>query len=489
VQGAIEQLFQSANSGKTAIAGAIGSPATSSDTFAQLAGLVTTGKGQIATATGNTSVNSSSTFQQLSDAVAALSASDPTFGIERTVTYDETIAKGDVVESYYRTLAQDLLTFPTTVPVANCNGISWSPDNVYLAVAHDSSTIGGVSNQRASIYKRTGDTFTRLSTPTSVDFSSNSESSHFSSDGNYVVFATGGSTNSIRVFKRSGDTFTWLNSAFTQHPAASTSSCKFSPDTNFLAAAHGVNTNTEAVSVYSRNGDTFTKLTITGGQPVNVAEAVEWSGDSQYLFVGSRTDLPTLRIYKRTGTSIQELNNVFDSLPTTSVLDISQSPDQKYLALATLGAPYIYVYKKINNESYQLLSDPAIYPTGNSTGVSWSADSIYVTVTHSNSPFFTTYKLKNDALTKQQNVSQLPTSGGLSADWSSDSNYLALANRSGTGARVLSVFKNNSTTHLFSKANTDSINPLDKIIGLAKENGSAGQTKTVDVLVGRSLLP
>ena len=44
VQEAVENLFTFANDGKTTIAGVIGSPATSSDTFATLAGYVTTAK-------------------------------------------------------------------------------------------------------------------------------------------------------------------------------------------------------------------------------------------------------------------------------------------------------------------------------------------------------------------------------------------------------------------------------------------------------------
>ena len=57
VQGAIDQLFQSANNGKTSIASAIGSPAEATNTFAQLAEHVTTGKDQIANAINDGVVN------------------------------------------------------------------------------------------------------------------------------------------------------------------------------------------------------------------------------------------------------------------------------------------------------------------------------------------------------------------------------------------------------------------------------------------------
>jgi hypothetical protein len=146
------------------------------------------------------------------------------------------------------------------------------------------------------------------------------------------------------------------------------------------------------------------------------------------------------------------------------------------------------VYKKTGAESYQRISTPSVKPTGTPNGLSWSPDSQYISISHAINPFFTTYKLKNDTLTNLANPSTLPTTQGNGCAWSPNANSLAIAcNSGGTGA--LFVYNNNSTTYLFTKANTDSINPLDKIIGIAKENGTAGQLKSVDVLVGRSLVP
>ena len=69
VDGALTELFQSAGSGKTAIATAIGSEANISDTFPQLATKISNGKLAIANALGNSALQTS-TFAYLASLVA-----------------------------------------------------------------------------------------------------------------------------------------------------------------------------------------------------------------------------------------------------------------------------------------------------------------------------------------------------------------------------------------------------------------------------------
>lgn len=73
LDGVLSELFTSASNGKSAIATAIGSPASSSDTFGQLASKITAGKGQIASAIGSGS--SSDTFSKLAELIKGLNTS------------------------------------------------------------------------------------------------------------------------------------------------------------------------------------------------------------------------------------------------------------------------------------------------------------------------------------------------------------------------------------------------------------------------------
>lgn len=72
LEGVLGELFTSASNGKSAIATAIGSPASNSDSFAQLASKITAGKGQIASAIGETrngSASTSESFVQLANRI------------------------------------------------------------------------------------------------------------------------------------------------------------------------------------------------------------------------------------------------------------------------------------------------------------------------------------------------------------------------------------------------------------------------------------
>lgn len=484
VQGAIDQLFQSANSGKTAIAGAIGSPATSSDTFSVLAGHITTGKQQIATATGNPGVNGSSTFTQLANAVTALSS--PTFGVVKDVLYDEAINAGDIVESYYRTVSLSTSGISIgTQPTGTANGVAFSPDSSFLAVAHSTAP-------RLTVYKRINNSFATVTNTAGLTLEARSVA--FSSDNNYLAVTSGGTTGAIRVLRRNygtnGDTFALLSSAFTEHPGQATYSCAFSPDGNLLAAGHVINASSISVTVYQKtNTDTFTRLTFT--QPTNDCLSVAWSPDGAYLVAGTQADATFLHIWSRSGTTLTKLNNasVFNVMPTSAVRSVAYSPDGNYLALALAADPFIAVYKRTSPTTYQQITTPSVKPSNIANSVSWSPDGAYLTVAHNNNPFFTTYKLKNDVLTAQANPSGLPTTNGNGCAWSPNGNSLAVVND--TGGTQLTVYNNTSTTYLFNKANTDNINPLDKIIGIAKQTAAASTTVTrqVDVLVGRSLLP
>ena len=99
----------------------------------------------------------------------------------------------------------DLLTVtaPDVQPTSALRGLSFSPGGgTYLAVSTASSP-------RLSIYKRSGDTFTKLADPASLPTNQGREVA-FSHDSTYLAIATYGSPY-IVIYKRSGDTFTKLS--------------------------------------------------------------------------------------------------------------------------------------------------------------------------------------------------------------------------------------------------------------------------------------
>jgi len=53
------------------------------------------------------------------------------------------------------------LADPNILPTSNANGVAFSGDGIYMSVAHGTSPF-------VTIYKRSGDTFTKLANPASL---------------------------------------------------------------------------------------------------------------------------------------------------------------------------------------------------------------------------------------------------------------------------------------------------------------------------------
>jgi hypothetical protein len=104
------------------------------------------------------------------------------------------------------------LSDPATLPAGDGDGAAFSPDGMYLAIAHDTSPY-------LTIYKRSGDTFTKLSapatTPTGIGLGA-----AFSPDGAHLAIAHDTSSY-LTIYKNVEDiTKAWIVSQYeTQSPA------------------------------------------------------------------------------------------------------------------------------------------------------------------------------------------------------------------------------------------------------------------------------
>jgi WD40 repeat protein len=197
------------------------------------------------------------------------------------VVFGETINRGDRVVVYppAQSLVEDLSTLPTDMAY----GCAFSPDGTYLAVAHfDSPYI--------TIYKRSGDTFTKLNNP-SVLPTGVGLGCAFSPDGVYLAVAHD-SSPFITIYKRSGDTFTKLGNP-SSLPGNQGNGCAFSPDGTYLAVAH---TNSPYITIYKRSGDTFTKLSNPPTLPTDWGLGCAFSPDGTYLAV-AHYESPYITIY------------------------------------------------------------------------------------------------------------------------------------------------------------------------------------------------
>ena len=137
------------------------------------------------------------------------------------------------------------------------------------AVAHGTSPY-------VTIYKRSGDTFTKLSNPTDLPTGTGRAVS-FDPTGTYLAVAHYGSPY-ITIYKRSGDTFTKLSNP-TDLPTNDGYGASFDPTGTYLAVAHS---GSPYITIYKRSGDTFTKLPNPSSLPTGTAYGVSFAPSNHY---------------------------------------------------------------------------------------------------------------------------------------------------------------------------------------------------------------
>jgi hypothetical protein len=100
----------------------------------------------------------------------------------------------------------------------------------------------------------------------------------------------------ITIYKRSGDTFTKLSDPSTL-PTGTAYGVAFDPTGTYLAVAHG---NSPYITIYKRSGDTFTKLSDPSTLPTGNGLGVAFDPTGTYLAV-AHDGSPYITIYKRSG--------------------------------------------------------------------------------------------------------------------------------------------------------------------------------------------
>jgi WD40 repeat protein len=192
------------------------------------------------------------------------------------------------------------------------------------------------------------------------------------------------------------------------------------------------------------DGTTATMGRVASSQSVDgIAYSAAWSPDGQYVAIGydgTSTSFTAnkIAIYKQSGDTFTRLSVTNQPALTTSVSGIAWSKDGNYLYLSVNASPSFLTIKR-TGDAFAFQSNP-FAPFGvTANAVAVHPNNNLISVGHALNQFVTHYQ--------------------------------------------------NDGSYLFVKANTNAINPLDKIIGIAKEAGTQGQSKRVDVLVGGSLLP
>jgi hypothetical protein len=237
------------------------------------------------------------------------------------------------------------------------------------------------------IFKTTnGDTWANLTVVSNAG-GSYGESVAWNHDSTRVAFGLESpTTNNLRVYNRSGDTFTKAGDVNTWPAGGVHDVAWTNTDDDFLVVAHD---NSPYISIYA--GSNYNKLSNPSTIPAGSAFAVKFSPNDDFLAVGVNTN-PYIEVYTRSGNTFTKLANfISPNLINAIPISLSWSPDSTYLAVGHEAGLSIY-YRSGN--TFSLISNPAIVPqatgffcldwnsSGNAVAVGWTGpltDTAYTT--------------------------------------------------------------------------------------------------------------
>ena len=274
------------------------------------------------------------------------------------------------------------------------------------------------------VYRQEASALTRLTDPPNQVDSGAWRDLAFSSDNSYLIGVKtdpAGSERGVIVYSRSGETFTKLDNPATL-PAGNSFGCAASSDGTYFAVA---SQSSPFVQIYKRSGSTLTKLSNPSDLPPGAASGVCFSHDDTYLVVATGSS-PNITIYKRSGDTITKLANP-STLPGAAYR-VTFSQDDVYLYVSvTNGVKSIAIYKR-SGDTFTKLTDPTDMSTTTGNSIAASPDGKFVGLGLSGSDRVWIYERDGDTFTKLPNPAYRPpvNSNVFGITFSPDSKYMAL---------------------------------------------------------------
>lgn len=225
----------------------------------------------------------------------------------------------------------------------------------------------------------------------------------------------------VTIYLRDGDTFTKLDDVG-EVPAGTVRSVCFSPDGQFMAVAHDF---APYVSLYMRGDDgvTFVKLLGAGNNPPKSAgRGVAYSPDGIFLCV-VESNRPYVTFYKQRGERLLKMGSPSQLIPGVPY-GVAFSPDGMSVAIAHASSPFITRYSLSPTNWFEKLPAPEYLIPGVGRGLSYSPDGKQLAVVHNLYPFVTIYNVDGDQLSSTTFVDVPPSDTTVSAAFSPDGTHL-----------------------------------------------------------------
>ncbi len=337
-----------------------------------------------------------------------------------------------------------LIAGPTGPGTAN--SCKWSPNGEFLA-------LGSATTPYIDIYQRSsGNVLTKLANPGTIPGGTVSQVS-WSPCGDFLAVGTS-ATPYIIIYQRSGNAFTKLSDPGTLPTVGGGGAMVgirpvFSPNSDFLALPYtttGVGAGPKFL-IYERSGTTFTDITSGSGldtvNGIGSSNFFSWSPDSSFCCaLDNSTHL--VIAFKRTDATFTSITAPVAAY-AGNILGHSFSPDGNFFAVSLLVTPWILIFTVSSTGVFALLTSPITLSEW--PGVpSWSANSEYLCLNESSSPYLLIYKVTNPTTTPtftvQTAVASPPSAQPNEMSWSPSKQFLAVC---GGTTPYIQIYQTTST--------------------------------------------
>ena len=190
-----------------------------------------------------------------------------------------------------------------------------------------------------------------------------------------------------------------------------------------------------AVPLLKQDGTAYGALEMLAGKPYSFKRVgTSFLADSSGAFIVTGQTEETIEfsetisiydpIYIAYSDTLAKLANP-TILPPATGDGVAFSADSVYMAVTHYVTPYVTIYKR-SGDVFTKLANPAILPTGTGYDVAFSPDGVYMAVASNSTPYVTIYKRAGDVFTKLANPAILPTGTGYGVVFSPDGVYMTV---------------------------------------------------------------
>ena len=289
------------------------------------------------------------------------------------------------------------LTTPASVPAYSVTGVAWN-GSTHLILAH-----GGYPY--VTVYKRTGDTFTKLSDFTTNEGYADTGKVRVDDTGGYMAFNYS-LTPYVKTCTISGDTFAMCAAPAVPPATGNAGATNVQFNLNSGSGDWFALTARSSLNVYTMaNPPVKVTTSFTGQGVLSLRAGLFCSNDDSTLVYGTGSSINIYQILS--GPSFTPMPSPYTAISLGATCNAAAREDYYgiFLALGVTATPFLRVYDIYGWFTYTV----ATTPPGSVVDVAMTSEpNTQIACAHAASPFITIYKLIGETFSKLADPASLP---------------------------------------------------------------------------------